>query len=140
MPFYQKRGKIPSKRHTQFLNENGDLYWEELISRGGFSHIYSNVYHLHPPTAIKKVGDFKILELQEQFQTHRPYHLYTSQLNLNGDYLSSKAPLFYNQDIIISKGHMTQSMKYLYRNGRRDEIIFVHSGKGNFYQILGVLI
>ena len=73
MPFYQKRGKIPSKRHTQFLNENGDLYWEELFSRGGFSHIYSNVYHLHPPTAIKKVGDFKILELQEQFQTHQQY-------------------------------------------------------------------
>ena len=139
MPFYQKRGKIPSKRHTQFLNENGDLYWEELISRGGFSHIYSNVYHLHPPTAIKKVGDFKILELKEQFQTHRPYHLYTSQLNLDGDYLSSRAPLFYNQDIIISKGHMTQSMKYLYRNGRRDEIIFVHSGKGKFLSNFGSL-
>ena len=102
MPFYQKRGKIPSKRHTQFLKENGDLYWEELISRGGFSHIYSNVYHLHPPTAIKKVGDFKIRELQEQFQTHRPHHLYTSKLNLDGDYLSSRAPLFDNQDIIIS--------------------------------------
>ena len=107
MPFYQKRGKIPSKRHIQFLNENGELYWEELISRGGFSHIYSNVYHVYPPTAIKKVGEFKILELKEQFQTHRPHHLYTSQLNLDGDYLSSKAPLFYNQDIIISKGHMT---------------------------------
>ena len=139
MPFYQKRGKIPPKRHTQFLNENGDLYWEELISRGGFSHIYSNVYHVHPPTAIKKVGEFKILELREQFQTHRPHHLYTSQLNLDGDYLSSRAPLFYNQDIIISKGHMTQSMKYLYRNGRRDEIIFVHSGKGKFLSNFGSL-
>ena len=59
MPFYQKRGKIPLKKHTQFLNKNGDLYWEELISRGGFSHIYSNVYHVHPPTAIKKIGEFK---------------------------------------------------------------------------------
>ena len=139
MPFYQKRGKIPSKKHIQFVNKNGDLYWEELISRGGFSHIYSNVYHVHPPTAIKKVGEFKALELKEHFQTHRPHHLYTSRLNLKGDYLSSRVPLFYNQDIIISKGHMTQSMKYLYRNGRRDEIIFVHSGKGSFLSNFGSL-
>ena len=41
MPFYQKRGEIPVKRHTQFLNDDKELYWEELISRGGFSHIYS---------------------------------------------------------------------------------------------------
>ena len=139
MPFYQKRGKIPSKRHIQFLNENGDLYWEELISRGGFSHVYSNVYHVHPPTSIKKVGQFKILELKEYFQTHRPHHLYTSHLNIDGDYLSSRVPLFYNQDIIISKSHMTQSMKYLYRNACKDEIIFVHSGKGKFLSNFGSL-
>ena len=56
MPFYQKRGEIPEKRHTQFKDANGNLFWEELISRQGFSHMYSNVYHINPPTAIKKIG------------------------------------------------------------------------------------
>ena len=139
MPFYQKRGEIPAKRHTQFLNDDKELYWEELISRGGFSHIYSNVYHVYPPTAIKKVGEFEKISIQSHSQIHRPYHLYTSKLNLDGDYLSSTAPLFYNEDIIISKGHMTESMKYLYRNGSRDEIIFVHSGKGKFLSNFGSL-
>ena len=57
MPFYQKNGKLPDKRHIQFRDKDGGLHWEELISREGFSDIYSNVYHLNPPTAIKKVGD-----------------------------------------------------------------------------------
>ena len=105
MPFYQKRGKIPAKRHTQFLNDDKELYWEELISRGGFSHIYSNMYHVYPPTAIKKVGEFEKISIQSHSQIHRPYHIYTSKLNLDGDYLSSTAPLFYNEHIIISKGY-----------------------------------
>ena len=59
MPFYQKRGRIPTKRHIQFRDENGNLYWEELISRGGVSDIYSNVYHIHPPTSVESIGEFK---------------------------------------------------------------------------------
>ena len=55
MPFYQKNGKLPNKRHIQFRDKDKNLYWEELISREGFNDVYSNVYHLNPPTAIKKV-------------------------------------------------------------------------------------
>ena len=139
MPFYQKRGEIPSKRHIQFANKKGSLYWEELVSRGGFSNIYSNIYHTHPPTAIKSVGKFQEHKINEHFQTHRPHHIFTSQLNSDGHYLSSKTPLFYNSDITISKAHITQSMKYLYRNGREDEILFVHSGSGKFNSNFGTM-
>ena len=59
MPFYQKQGEIPPKRHIQFRNEKNDLLWEELISREGFSSIYSNVYHKNPPTAIEAIGELK---------------------------------------------------------------------------------
>ena len=139
MPFYQKRGEIPSKRHIQFANKKGSLYWEELVSRGGFSNIYSNIYHTYPPTAIKSVGKFQEHKINEHFQTHRPHHIFTSQLNSDGHYLSSKTPLFYNSDITISKAHITQSMKYLYRNGREDEILFVHSGSGKFNSNFGTM-
>ena len=139
MPFYQKRGEIPSKRHIQFANKKGSLYWEELVSRGGFSNIYSNIYHTHPPTAIKSVKKFQEHKINEHFQTHRPHHIFTSQLNSDGHYLSSKTPLFYNSDITISKAHITQSMKYLYRNGREDEILFVHSGSGKFNSNFGTM-
>jgi len=42
MPFYLKKGSVPDKRHIQHRDKNGNLYQEELISREGFSDIYSN--------------------------------------------------------------------------------------------------
>ena len=36
MPFYQKRGIIPQKRHTVFENGKGGLYQEEVFGTAGF--------------------------------------------------------------------------------------------------------
>ena len=57
MPYYHKAGKFPEKRHTQFRKPNGELYAEELVSTEGFSSIYSLVYHSHPPTLVKHIGE-----------------------------------------------------------------------------------
>ncbi|HIB26335.1 MAG TPA: homogentisate 1,2-dioxygenase [Candidatus Marinimicrobia bacterium] len=139
MPFYQKRGQIPNKRHIQFRDDRGNLYWEELISRKGFSHIYSNVYHIHPPTAVQKVGDITVLPLEEWHQTHRHHHLKTRGLDHKGDAVTSRIPLFFNSDVILSKAHTSQSMNSLYRNGHHDECLFVHSGKGTLKSNFGTL-
>ncbi|MFN7602247.1 MAG: homogentisate 1,2-dioxygenase, partial [Bacteroidota bacterium] len=48
--YYHRLGKIPPKRHTQFRQPDGSLYKEELVSSEGFSGIYSNLYHIYPPT------------------------------------------------------------------------------------------
>ena len=137
MPFYQKRGTIPEKRHIQFRDKENNLFWEELISREGFSSIYSNVYHKYPPTKVKAIGDFEQVRLKNIDTVHRTHHLFTSKLNLSGDCLSSRLPLFFNSNIVISKSHITDSMNYLYRNGNSDELLFIHSGKGCFKSNFG---
>ena len=139
MPFYQKHGKLPDKRHIQFRDDEGNLYWEELISRKGFSHIYSNVYHLNPPTAINKVGDVDPIQLDAQDQEHRHHHIKTRNLNSKGDAISARVPLFFNSDVILSKAIADDSMKYLYRNGHHDECLFVHGGKGTLRTNFGSL-
>ena len=139
MPFYQKRGKIPTKRHIQFRDENGNLYWEELISRGGFSNIYSNVYHIHPPTSVETIGKFKKINLQTADKTHRPHHIRTSNVESTGDAISSRITLFFNSDLVISKAHVTKSMDSLYRNGHGDEVLFIHSGSGELKSNFGNL-
>ena len=58
MPFYLSEGNIPPKRHTVF-KFNNHICYEELVSREGFSSMYSNLYHLHIPTSVGKVGSFK---------------------------------------------------------------------------------
>ena len=137
MPFYQKRGDIPTKRHTQFRDDSGNLYWEELISREGFSHMYSNVYHVHPPTSVEAVGELKKYNLKAVDQTHRHHHIRTANVESDGDAISSRIPLFFNSDVVISKAHVKESMKSLYRNGNADEVLFIHTGSGIFKSNFG---
>ena len=56
--FYIKQGHIPNKRHIQHRDKDGSLFFEEHISREGFSSIYSNIYHHKMPTEVKKIGEF----------------------------------------------------------------------------------
>ena len=101
MPIYNKQGKIPAKRHTAFTKEDGSIYYEELVSREGFSSIYSNLYHLQRPTKISKVGELIKHELVKAETKHRARHIITAKLDNAGDAISARTPLFFNSDIII---------------------------------------
>src|SRR4051794_36743979 len=52
MAFYRQAGQIPPKRHTQFRNPQGGLYYEELMGEEGFSADSSLLYHAGVPSAI----------------------------------------------------------------------------------------
>ena len=139
MPFYQIQGKIPNKRHIQFRDPNGNLYYEELISRKGFSSLYSNVYHINPPTTIKKVGQFQKIKRKPLQHTHRHHHIKSFDLQSNGDAINARLSLFYNDDVELSIAKIDKSMNTFYRNGHNDEIIFIQSGSGKFYSNFGKL-
>ena len=137
MPFYQKRGIVPSKRHTQMRDKSGILYPEELISRNGFSGIYSNLYHRNPPSAIQEIGKCKKLKLSKIFDKHRPKHLETYKINYSKSFYNNRVPLFFNDKVVISKALISESSKKLFRNGSDDELFFLHHGKGTFKSNFG---
>ena len=100
MPFYSKQGHIPAKRHTVFKKYDGSLLYEELMSREGFSYVYSNLYHIHMPTQIIEVGKFSAINFElTSDKTHRPRHIRTSQMSSSGDIVSSRKSLFFNEDV-----------------------------------------
>ena len=129
MPFYQSKGSIPFKRHTVFKYKN-KLCYEELVSRQGFSSIYSNLYHIHMPTAIEKVGEFTQHSINNKIEQHQARHIKTSDIKKSGNAIESRVPLFYNEDLIISISHISKKMNFLYRNGHFDELFYVQYGKG----------
>ncbi|MEO9133799.1 MAG: homogentisate 1,2-dioxygenase, partial [Jatrophihabitantaceae bacterium] len=45
MAYYQSRGRVPPKRHTQHRAPDGGLYYEELMGEEGFSSDSSLLYH-----------------------------------------------------------------------------------------------
>ena len=92
MPFYCSQGEIPTKRHTAFKNNKGDIYYEELVSRQGFSSIFSNYYHLHRPTKIKKIKTLIKNELKNSAKKHRHRHIMTSKVKKTGDILDARTP------------------------------------------------
>ena len=146
MPFYLKQGHIPNKRHTVFKKYDGSLLYEELMSREGFSYVYSNLYHIHMPTQITNIGKFYPKNIQEtKDKTHRPRHIRTAKISSSGDIISSRKLLFFNQDLNISKSHITENMNYIdcddnfYKNGSYDELFYIQEGEGVIHTQLGDL-
>ena len=58
MGSYRQLGSIPRKRHTEHRQpgyRGEGIYYEEVITTAGFGRAYSIVYHLRPPTRVRKV-------------------------------------------------------------------------------------
>ena len=59
MPAYRQLGSIPAKRHTAHRPGGGHkgegIYYEEVVTVGGFGRAYSIVYHLRPPTRVTQI-------------------------------------------------------------------------------------
>jgi homogentisate 1,2-dioxygenase len=129
---YHTLGKIPPKRHTQFLREDGTLYKEQLFSTEGFSSLYSLLYHNNPPTMISQIGDpvsVAPVTIHDKQLKHRS--LQGFKIKPEQDYLKSRKPVLVNQDCKITLAAPSQSMSdYFYKNADADECIFIHVGSG----------
>jgi len=141
MPHYQKRGKIPHKRHTQFKKPKGGLYSEQLVSTEGFHSVSSLIYHCHPPTLVKMIDepiDVTPKIAQQKNMQHRCYKGFSIQPV--EDYLKSRVPVLVNNDVHIVLAAPQKSTKgYFYKNSDADEVIFVHEGTGIMKSVFGEL-
>lgn len=139
MPFYHKLGNIPHKRHTQFRQANGQLYQEQLFGTVGFTGMSSLLYHTHPPTMVKSIGE--PLDVSPRIAVAKNM----KSLNLNGfnlaphdDYLTSRVPVLTNSDCTIELAAPRHSLtRYFYKNADADEVLFVHKGSGTLRTLLG---
>ena len=95
MPFYMRLGSIPSKRHIAHKREGGyrgeGIYYEEVVTTAGFGRAYSIVYHLRPPTRVKKVeaaGTVTLETVSEPALRH--HHFKTGAIKPAGDPLTGR--------------------------------------------------
>lgn len=132
MPYYHKLGMMPQKRHTQFRQPDGSLYKEELFSTIGFDSIYSNAYHINSPAKIEAIDDKvdRIMIEEWEESSLRPYHFRTKDLQPQGDVLTGRKPIMYNNDFVMTVCRPADKMNYFYKNAIADEVIFVHEGQG----------
>ncbi len=139
MPFYQKLGSIPPKRHTVFRKENGELYHEQLFGTVGFDGMSSLLYHVEPPTIVKNfVGQVDLNpeiahEKQLQMRSFAGFKVTPAD-----DYLESRVAVLVNSDCQLALSAPKKSLKdYFYKNADCDEVIFIHQGSGTLRTQLG---
>jgi homogentisate 1,2-dioxygenase len=141
MPFYQKQGQFPHKRHTQFRKRDGSLYHEELFGTIGFDGMSSLLYHNHPPTMVKEVGESKNVAPKIAVEKNmKAYRLKGFDVPATEDYLESRVPVLTNKDCTITLAAPSGSMTdYFYKNAQNDEVVFVHEGSGTLKTQFGDL-
>src|SRR5947208_4942574 len=110
MPFYQRLGDVPRKRHIQH-RENGTLLTEEVVGLEGFTGNESILYHLHSPCRVKELGEFEPIEREEWVpDAHAHRHLQTMAVEPKGDPISGRRALMWNGDVEISLCRPAASM------------------------------
>src|SRR5438034_10709146 len=103
VPFYQRLGDVPRKRHIQF-RDNGTLLTEEVMGMEGFVGMESILYHLQSPCRVMKVGDFEEIERKEWVpDAHAHRHFKTYGIDSEGDEISGRRLLMWNNDGEISR-------------------------------------
>src|ERR1700720_3424519 len=121
MPPYLQRGTIPRKRHTAlpampgFRNEG--IYYEEVVTTAGFGRAYSIVYHLRPPTRVRKIeaaGELPVTTVEVPVLRH--HHLKTGAIPPRGTPISGRVPLLTNADVTLWRCRPTEPQTELYRN------------------------
>ncbi|MDX6473296.1 MAG: homogentisate 1,2-dioxygenase, partial [Gaiellaceae bacterium] len=137
MPFYQRLGEVPRKRHIQF-RENGTLLTEEVMGLEGFTGNESILYHLQSPCRVMKLDGFKAIERDEWVpDQHAHRHFKTGDVKPEGDEITGRRTLMWNDDVEISLCRPEKQMDYFFRNGEGDEVIFVHEGTGTLQTTFG---
>jgi homogentisate 1,2-dioxygenase len=136
---YHAVGEVPPKRHTQ-LWRDGRLLVEEVVGTDGFEGRSSTLYHLHTPMRLLRVGTFRPIEREAwvpEAHVHRRFE--SRELPPDGDALSGRRLLAWNEDLEISLSRPDRAMERFYRNGEGDEVVFVHEGQGTLETVLGDL-
>lgn len=131
MSYYVRAGEVPHKRHTQFRKPDGSLHHEEVMGIHGFSGVQSILYHLHPPTAIERIGERSGNGLKLEYAGPLRHRLIRAAgTPERGDAISGRVPLLANRDVVVSVARFAEPMDYWYRYAHGDELLFVHEGRG----------
>ncbi len=141
MPFYQKLGKIPHKRHTTFKKPDGGYYYEQLFGTVGFDGMSSLMYHVHRPTMVKEIKQAINVAPVAVIKNNITSKMFEGfKVKPVKDFLDSRRTVLFNNDVHISLAAPQESMKdYFYKNADADEVIFVHRGEGVLRTFLGNL-
>jgi homogentisate 1,2-dioxygenase len=135
-------GRLPAKPHTAFRDPQGRLFYEECLTRQGFDGPFTICYHQHRPhTAV--AADLPHGWRPPAAAPPRPLarrHYRTQDLRPQpGAALDVRAPLLFNEDVVLSVVTPDTPDPVYFSNGDGDDLYYVFAGGGVLRTILGDL-
>ncbi len=126
-------GLIPAKPHTVHKDAKGDLFYEEMHTRGGFSGAFTYFYHRFPVTAHREVTEthrgWTPPALDERAIHPLQRRLYDSnKIPVSGQLIDARTPILFNKDVTILLARPSESDDAYFANGDGDELWFVQEG------------
>ena len=139
MAHYRALGSIPPKRHTQHRDEQGALYYEELMGEEGFSSDSSLLYHRNIPSAIAEARVWELGSM-DTVPNHPllPRHLKLHDLEFapGTDVVTGRRLVLGNGDVRILYVVADAQSPY-YRNAIGDECVYVERGGARVETVFG---
>ncbi len=135
-------GSVPQKAHTISRGPNGELRYEECITRAGFDGPYTIVYHEHRPheaEPARVAHGFRIARGRDSAQLSRRHFKTFEQKPRGGAPLDARVPLLENEDLVISVLSPDAEDPAYFVNADADELVFVREGGGTLQTQLGAL-
>lgn len=137
-------GLLPAKPHTVHRDAEGNLLYEEMLTRGGFSGAFTYLYHRYPTTAAVEVTESKrghaIATREEEGRTPLKRRLYdTRKLAPGGMPFECRLPMLSNNDLTVYFACPTTTDDVYFANGDGDELWFVQEGSAKLETVCGWL-
>jgi homogentisate 1,2-dioxygenase len=112
-----------------------------LFSTEGFSNNYANIYHIHPPTRIVRIEPSYSVKPEVAIENNMQHRsLITFDVAPQSDFLESRIPLLFNNDVLVGSAAPQSSMTdYFFKNADADEVLFIHKGTGTLKTQFGQL-
>ena len=131
-----KKGELPRTPHTEYYAVPGVLSLEEIHGTYGFSGPYSRKIHIrsYPTEQIKPPQrlDYRLVPFFLDVDCLQPYHILTSDIPYEEDSITSRKPLLFGLNTIVSVSKPVNSMRenIFFKNGEKHEVYFVQEGEG----------
>lgn len=126
-------GRVPRKHHIVMRDEHGALMHEECITREGFDGAYSILYHHHRPHTqhlSTAAMTFQVPESVGERPLAKRHFIAPKLAKRGGAWLSSRVPLLFNDDVVLSVLHPDAADSVYFSNSDADDLFFVLEGSG----------
>jgi homogentisate 1,2-dioxygenase len=135
-------GRVSAKPHLVLKSETGSLYYEECITRTGFTGPFSILHHEHRPHEAKPVAAERRFAVPGDEPTRSLLRRHYRCLDLPDDgkpAIEGRVPLLFNQHVVIGFARPRGPDPAYFVNADADDLFFVQRGGGTLRSVLGDL-